>query len=199
MDRYNAEVQQKKEANEAIHATDQGCSSAAIEKYWLNESESQQDTARQIMSISILLLGVSITLITNNIDNIDFLLGQMHAQINSGMRNELLSNAIFYIMCALTVIFFFIYVVIWIMAIIKSRESLRIELIEDKTLAEIAKIKQEHCESATKIIILGTSITATLTVLFLIIILNYQIEESIAIAVAILVCAFIFKPSFRHH
>ncbi len=188
-----SEMEQEIGTNNAISSANPECSKAALEEYWLNEIESQEDTARQIMSISILLLGVSITLITNNIDNIDFLLNQTYSQIKASTSNDLLNSLIFYIMVALTVAFFFIYIVIWIMAIIRSRESLKIEPISNKSLPEIAEAKQRHCESATNIIVLGIAITATLTVFFLIIILNYDSLDAIAIAVTILICVFIFK------
>jgi hypothetical protein len=65
----------------------------ASDNYWLNQIKSQEDTARQIISISILLLGISITSYSNNTKAFLLLMNPTNASIR--LQDEIYGGFLF--------------------------------------------------------------------------------------------------------
>lgn len=133
--------------------------SALLNNYWLNEIKSQEDTARQIMTICIFLLGASITLITGNTDKISLSLANSSAVMTSA-HNE--SDPIY------TVVYFFGFVIgmtnffiVWMVALNVARKALRLDPItcdsksQSIDLEHIAGIKYMRCKDAIYTLIGG--------------------------------------------
>lgn len=149
-------------------------SKATLDNYWLNEIKSQEDTARQIITICTLLLGASITLITGNTDRIVGMINDntnftrhVHADIiyNNFRDQDLYAyadNIINDIMKMMSIVMWsgliiISFLFIWILALYAARKALKIEPITNKDhLSHIANIKHEHCMEATATIIIGT-------------------------------------------
>ncbi len=168
------EAQQNKVANDdPSRTTYLGPDHVTLSNYWLNEIKSQEDTARQIMTICILLLGASITLITGNSKSIIYAIGnstnltfQVYLPIVPEKYLPLydsLFHPFLYFSLLSSVLSFFI---VWILALNIAIESLKPEPTRSKAprypehLSFIANIKFKLCKKATRIIITGTSLTA---------------------------------------
>lgn len=112
---------------------------AVLCNYWLNEIKSQEDTARQIMTICIILLGASITLITsnsngitstiNNVTNITFqgylpIIPEKYLPEYVSIFKSFLSFSM-----SISILSFLL---VWILALNKAIESLKVEPINSK-------------------------------------------------------------------
>jgi len=157
-----------------------------LDNYWLNEIKSQEDTARQITTICILLLVASFTIITNNSENIFVYLNDTRPYVPGTSSYGLVSNIIpeNYISLAESISFLIQIVsisgffLIWLLALNAARKALELELIasngepHSRILANIAKIKQTHCRKAVNITILGMAFLSIFVSGFVIATLN---------------------------
>lgn len=140
--------------------------------YWLNEIKSQEDTARQITTICILLLVASFTIITNNGDRIFLMLNDTRPYVAGTHSYEVASdilsnNYLFYLdkigflATIICIVFFFL---IWVLALNAARKALDLESItgndelNSRRLADIANIKQIYCNNAVNLIIWGMAL-----------------------------------------
>lgn len=134
----------------------------SLDNYWLNEIKSQEDTARLITTVCILLLVASFTIVTNNVDRILLLLNNTRPYVPGTYSYEAASHIIpsnyliffekfgFF----LTIIgiggFFFI----WVFALCAARKALELELIaSNDKLFDVAVDKRIYCNNAINIII----------------------------------------------
>lgn len=146
---------------------------AELCNYWLNEIKSQEDTARQIMTICIILLGASITLITSNSNGIILTINNA-ANMTFQAYLPIIPEKYLpeYVSMFKNLISFFMsisilsFLLVWILALNKAIESLKVEPINSKApqysehLSFIANIKHSFCEKAAHIIITGTLLMA---------------------------------------
>jgi hypothetical protein len=140
----------------------------SLDNYWLNEIKSQEDTARQIVTICILLLVASFTIIINNADRIFIFLNNTRPYVPGTASYDVASNiipgihlinieAISFFSQIISIAGFFL---IWILALKVAIRALKLEIINNNehhsiNLAYIAIIKQAHCESSVNIITCG--------------------------------------------
>jgi hypothetical protein len=152
------------------------------ENYWLNEIKSQEDTARQIMSISVLLLVGFIAAIANNNDK---LINLYHYTLNESLLFKgdtsywPYETILMILQSGIPALIIFLFFGIWLEALSRARKALRLQFLvlssEDleknwpsEHLEEIARVKQHHCERAIGIIIWGMLSTVSLVFALLI-------------------------------
>lgn len=122
------------------------------------------------MFICIVLLGASINLITNNINQIVLLL--------NGIRNQTNSVSFYYFTFILMILFLLCFVFIWIIALTRARQSLKTALItrcEPINLSALAISKCDYCHRAIDIIIVGTLALAILIIIIASILMNINV------------------------
>lgn len=126
----------------------------ALKDYWLNEIKSQEDTARQIITICALLIGVSITLITSNFTGIAFMINdtlQKSNQSNDFLYDTFGVPTHYSFLWGLFSIFAMItcWFLIWIDALNIARISLKTHVPEHSChIPDIAIEKQKNCTNA---------------------------------------------------
>jgi hypothetical protein len=143
--------------------------------YWLNEIKSQEDTGRQIISISVLLLGLSITVLTSNTDRILVFANIPSKNPFPALNNSsiMFSKILYYEYSVLGFVylfmFFFSLLFIWIMAIDNANYALRLERMpsyDAGNLESIANIKHSYISGTMKIITWGAIGVITIFMIF---------------------------------
>lgn len=150
-------------------------------EYWLAEIKSQEDSARQIISISIILLGLSVTLFGS-------FSSQLHLEISSfinesierfqlsGVPNDsfrdVMDRVVNFIvslsLCAAQFLLLFSSTIVWILAIDTARCAIRLENIENSNdLEEISHTKSKYVSYTISILIWGAMSLASLLFTFL--------------------------------
>jgi len=162
-------------------------SSFAAENYWLNEIKSQEDTARQIVSISALLLGLSITMLSSNIDKIKFfaILSQNMSKSylpenDSGIlyiTNKIMYYELNFLGFIILILSFFSLLFVWIIVMDNANYALKLERSKSTsynspTLEKIANIKHNYVYNTMKIISWGVIGIISLLIIFNILLLR---------------------------
>lgn len=130
--------------------------------YWLAEIKSQEDSARQIISISIILLGLSITLFSSYCSQLRLQIISLLIDYNkaSEIAQPIINKGgIIYIIPLMYAAQFFLLfssAFIWIMAIDTARRAIKLESADALKFKEIASIKNKHISHTIKILIWGT-------------------------------------------
>jgi hypothetical protein len=134
-----------------------------LSNYWINEIKSQEDTARQIIAVCILLFGASISLVSSNSATF---VQMVEINIKSNLETypdtpDIILIAICVsIWVAITISFLFI----WIQALRSASIALKIEELKENEnqyiehLSNIAKIKHKHCHKAITTIAIGSTL-----------------------------------------
>ena len=173
----------------------------SLDNYWLNEIKSQEDTARLITTVCVLLIVASFTIVTNNADRILLLLNDTRPYVPGTYSYEAASHIIpgnyliFYetFMFFLTIVgiggFFFI----WVFALIAARKALELDLItSNDKLFYVARIKQAYCNNAVNIIIVSMGVLSIFVIGFMMAMLPGWLGLGTLIMFTAIIVIFIF-------
>lgn len=166
--------------------------------YWLNEIKSQEDTARQIMTLCMLAIGISITLVTGNINNVnnllnytnDYIKAQSISPVPSPGISDFLLFALPYFTISLLLIFFstFIYGFARAGRSLKTEQITRGDLLD--RLAEIATKKHDNNMGAIFDVASSMWMAVSLVSMFMMIAMKYQLNAAIAVFCAFLILSY---------
>ncbi len=178
----------------------------SLDNYWLNEIKSQEDTARQITTVCILLLVASFTFVTNNVDRILLSLNNTRPYVPGTSSYEAASHIIpsnyliyfenfgFFQTIIGVGCFFFI----WVFALSAARKALELELItSNDKLFDVAVIKQVYCNNAINIIIFSMGLLSIFVIGFMMATLPGWLQLGtliafIATSIILLICVSLF-------
>jgi hypothetical protein len=130
----------------------------ASDNYWLNQIKSQEDTARQIISISILILGISITSYSNNAKA--FLLLMIPTNGSIFLQDDVIYGKFLtdYFGLFFFILFLFSFFFVWVIAIDTANYSLQLvhtDSYKTESFKKIADLKQGYISDTMKIVVLG--------------------------------------------
>jgi hypothetical protein len=208
-DMENAEVQVQITIPLDVAATDKSSPTTnsdtdclTCNNYWLNEIKSQEDTARQIMTLCVLATGISITLVTGNINNINMLLNYTTNYIEAQFISTVPSFAIFELLSIalsyFTICMFLIFFSLFLFGFAIAGRSLKTEQItRSDHLAEIANKKHDYNKEAIYSVAISMWIAIILVSIFMMTAMKYQLETATIVLCAIIVLWYMIHKLFK--
>jgi hypothetical protein len=168
-----------------------------FDEYWLNEIKSQEDTARLLITISMVILGTSATIIMHNLEDIKILFNNANNITITIISTEMSASAFQYLFIILFIIFFSFFFEV----ALKARRPLKPLEPEQTTqhdqLIKIASIKHKENIRAINRMTDGIWVMISLISVIMTTSLNFSRIAIYLIIVVLISMSFVYYIKFR--